>query len=1029
MKPPLRPGIYDLLVTGELAKYLSDESEFRAELAKIQPGEAPEVLGRFLGERISEALREAKPQELEHLIKVANRFLILLSTATGGERTRLDAQHFVTPQRLLSFSQRDPLSSDEYPLRPSTPLSQSALFVNARDERSVGDEIIRELATADQVDLLCAFLVWSGFLRVRDAIYHLRRQRDRPFRVITTVYCGATERRVVDELVRLGAEVKVSYDTRRTRLHAKAWLMRRNTGFSTAFIGSSNLSAAALTDGVEWNVRLGRDNEPLLRKFAAMFDSYWSDPSYESYDPTRDAERFDAAVGASRVDPTPLEVALVRAQPYDYQQRILDRLAAERHVHDRWKNLVVAATGTGKTVIAAFDFARLRPELQAFLGRPPRLLFVAHRKEILVQSLSTFRHVLREPRFGGLLVDGERPSTTDAVFASVQSLAQIPIDSIASDAFDVLIVDEFHHAEAPTYTRWLEHLRPRVLLGLTATPERMDGADITRWFDGSSVIELRLWEAIDRGLLVPFQYFGLKDEADATPFWKRGRIDLEALGQFYSGHHIRAQQILREVREHVSNPRAMRALGFCASVQHAEFMARMFTEHGLPSRALSGSSEDRFEVVKALRDGLLSAVFTVDLFNEGVDIPEADTVLFLRPTESATLFLQQLGRGLRLCEGKRNLVVLDFIAEAGREFRFDVRYRALVGGSRKQIEHQLEEGFPVLPAGCSIQLSDDARDIVLRSLKQALSTRSDRLLQELRRLGPTTSLATFLDETGIDLGDLYANGRSMTSLRRRAGFLSEPKTADEEPVCRRLVGVLHLDDPGLLDSLLLDLASEGAPPDHGSQWRMILTPLFPEDGATQTVQALQRLWQSAPVLRELSELLTLLRSRVDHEPIPLRDLDVPLQIHCRYSRDQIMAAFGAIKNGKLDRPREGVWFDERTKADLFFVTLTKTEEEYSPSTMYEDYIMSATQFHWQTQASTTLESRKGQRNVRHRELGITPLLFVRKTKRDENGETMPYVFLGPVSIESYQGEKPISIVWNLQHPMPADFHEENRVAV
>jgi superfamily II DNA or RNA helicase len=299
-------------------------------------------------------------------------------------------------------------------------------------------------------------------------------------------------------LVALGAQVKVSYNTQSTRLHAKAWLFRRETGYSTAYIGSSNLSKSALLDGVEWNVRLSQVSSPdVLEKFDATFEGYWSSPEYESY--TADAahaDRLDLAL-AHRPDTLDAPLTFLDVTPWPHQREILEKLDAERQRHHRWKNLVVAATGTGKTVVAALDYTRLRA--QATFGPDPRLLFVAHRQEILKQSLGTFRQVLRDGQFGELCVAGDVPREWRHVFGSVQSLSRLDLARLPPDTFDVIIVDEFHRAGAPTYARLLAHLEPKLLLGLTATPERTDNEDILHYFDGHIAAEMRLRDALESG--------------------------------------------------------------------------------------------------------------------------------------------------------------------------------------------------------------------------------------------------------------------------------------------------------------------------------------------------------------------------------------------------------------------------------------------------------------------------------------------------------------------------------------------------
>ncbi len=391
---------------------------------------------------------------------------------------------------------------------------------------------------------------------------------------------------------------------------------------------------------------------------------------------------------------------------------MLEQLAAEREIHDRHRNLIVAATGTGKTVLAALDYRNLC----AAAGGRPALLFVAHRKEILEQSLRTYREVLTDANFGELYVGGTRPDRWRHVFASVQSLNSYGVAKIAADQFEIVVIDEFHHAEAATYRAILNHLAPKELLGLTATPERADGVDVRTFFDGRTAAELRLWDALGADLLCPFHYFGLADGTDLSAIeWKRGSYDVAGLSTLYTGNDARARLVIKQLRDKVADLAAMRCLGFCVSVAHAQYMARVFVEAGIPARAVTGTTppQEREAAIADLRSRRVNVLFAADLFNEGLDIPEVDTVLFLRPTESATIFLQQLGRGLRRATGKAVLTALDFVGHHRREFRFDARYRALTGETRRGLQRQIERGFPFLPSGCQIVLDEQAQRAVL----------------------------------------------------------------------------------------------------------------------------------------------------------------------------------------------------------------------------------------------------------------------------------------------------------------------------
>lgn len=1036
----LEPGLYDHLITKDLGDAIDrcKDRGWTPGIDALDDSAASAVLARHLSRHIFGALESVPGEGADRIaiqVALANQ---LLSAITGATRYPItEGDRVLEPGRVLLelVAPTNGLGSGHAPSRPLIPLRTSVLLVNGHRDHSIGRAVASELASAKRVDLLCAFVRWTGVLVILEALKSFF-ERGGALRVLTTVYTGATQRRALDELVKLGATVKISYETDQTRLHAKAWLFHRAEGLSTAYIGSSNLSRAALVDGLEWNVRTSEtDNAGILDRFRAVFDQYWAESEFTTYDPAADGARLEQALrqqGGHALG-TPLQLQIDVA-PKAHQVEILERLDAERQRGHR-KNLVVAATGTGKTWVAAFDYARLRQKQ----GKTS-LLFVAHRKEILQQSCAVFRQVLRDISFGELLVDGARPVNGRHVFASIQSLSADRLTELQSDAYDVVIIDEFHHAAAPSYEALLRTLTPNILLGLTATPERADGQDILQWFDGRIAADLRLWKALDQGLLCPFQYFGIHDGTDLTEVkWVRGRYDLAALERLYTGHHVRARLIIDEVARRVFDASTMRALGFCVGVDHAHFMAERFTAKGIKAVAVHGgtSDDERRRALADLRDGNIQVLFSVDLFNEGVDLPEVDTVLFLRPTESATVFLQQLGRGLRWSPGRGSLLVLDFIGNAHQKFRFDIKYRAIIGGTRREFAKQLEAGFPLLPPGCSLQLDRLARDAVLSNVRAALRLGRRPLVDDLRALGDV-SLKAFVTETGIDLEEIYArtqSGHCWTELRRLAGLPTPNSGPNEMRLGKAFGRLLHVDDPMRLDAWRVWL-SKDTPPD--------LSPLDTTDGRLQLMlfaalgnrkrplsdigPALHDLWNEPAMRMELLALLDLLDERSRSAVLPFDNVhSVPLQVHGAYSLAEILAAFKIVTNGRIRELREGVLFDQVTLSDLLFVTLEKSEHDYSATTRYNDFPISPIEFHWESQSGIRPESATGQRYINHCQDGSTVLLFVREKKKDGRGETMPYQFLGPVSYLRHEGERPMRINWALSHSMPAELFQSAKV--
>ncbi|WP_030970986.1 DUF3427 domain-containing protein [Streptomyces sp. NRRL S-1824] len=1031
-------GLYETLITHRLEERMKqlDTTGWRSIDEIVGSESAPHVLSRHIGNVVRRVLQDLSPAEQ---VVAANHILESLNTIEGA--TEWADLVIEGPRQLLAVAEQE--APGVYAIRPATPLSETALITNSPDDPSLGFELRAELATADRVDLLCAFVKWHG-LRVLEQALSSARDRGVPIRVLTTTYIGATERRALDRLVReFGAEVKVNYELRSTRLHAKAWLFRRNSGFDTAYVGSSNLSKAALLDGLEWNVRLSSVATPsVLRKFEATFDAYWSERSFESYDPDSDAQRLDEALshagGTNRNSGTTITLSGLEVRPYPHQRDMLERLQVERTVHGRNRNLLVAATGTGKTVMAALDFKRLRQTL----GRDPRLLFVAHRKEILEQSLRVYQNVLIDANLGELFVGGEIPDNWTHVFASVQSLNSRALDRFTPNHFDVIVIDEFHHGTSPTYRRILDHFEPQELLGLTATPERMDGLNIQdEFFEGRIAAEMRLWEALENDLLSPFHYFGVTDNTDMSAVtWKRGSYDSTALSNLFTGNDARARLVVQAVKDKVADPGTMRALGFCVSVTHADFMADFFRRAGLNAVSLSGETPrpERKDALDQLKAGTLQVIFSVDLFNEGLDIPDVDTLLLLRPTSSATVFLQQLGRGLRRTEDKAVLTVLDFIGQHRKEFRFEEQFRALTNLTRNRLLTNIEHDFPQLPSGCQIILETKAKELIIDNIRSQISVNVTQLAREVAQFAEPR-LTDYLKESGRELKELYrGNGNSWTGLLRRAKLLTDTGAEGEAALLKRVSAFLHVDDPLRVAAYSKLLTHDAPTYDELSEQeqayaRMFFFSLWPLGGDFNSYQ------QGFDTLRphhafrdELSQVLAHVLDLADHVPVPLLGghASLPLTVHASYSREEILPALrqsyvGGFMPGHF---REGVKWCEDIQTDALLITLEKDEKDFSPETRYKDYALNESLFHWESQNQTSETSPTGVRYRTHKDKDTHVLLFVRRYKKTDIGGPQPWMLLGPAEYVEHKGSKPMGIVWKLRHEIPADVWTYSAIA-
>ncbi len=1026
MSIKLLPGLYESLVNEFIAAGVAEAARenLRAEIRGLDAGDSHDYFAQYLAEHVRKAFAALPLTErLEKQVELANRILVVLADGAPSSFDRQQSK--VLRAELLLAVSLAPIQ------RADTPLSTSCLMTGTRQDPSLVSQLRKEIATADAVDILCSFIKWGGVRILEDSITKLTTEK--PMRVITTSYMGATDLKAVEFLrVLPNTGLRVSYDTHRTRLHAKAYIIHRSTGFGVAYIGSSNLSQPALTDGLEWNVKISQHESPhLWSKVCATFETYWNDSEFVLYTESSKDRLKQALENERSAAPSDTILSFFNVKPYPFQEEILDRLEAERKLHGRYRNLVVAATGTGKTVISAFDYLRFKKEQE---GRPTRLLFVAHRDEILKQSLATFQTILRDHNFGDLLVGGSEPEKLDHLFVSIQSFNSRELwNRISPDFFDYICIDEFHHAAAPSYQRLLEFVRPKILLGLTATPERMDALDVVGFFDDHIAAEIRLPDAINRKLLSPFQYFGISDSVDFSKIrWQRGGYDVQDLENLVTGNDVRAQLVINKISEILLDVRSARGLGFCVSIKHAEYMASVFDRAGIPAVALSANSPRDFRqsVQRKLVNREINFVFVVDLYNEGVDIPEVDTILLLRPTESLTVFLQQLGRGLRLHEDKECLTVLDFIGQAHQNFSFESRFRALLGQTTKRVDEEIEQGFPHLPAGCVVALERYATRYILDNIRQATTQNRRQLVRRIASYSDETgreiSLAAFLEYHRLGLDDVYRRG-TWSQLLAQAGLRPMFSEPDEARLAKGLRRVAHINGARQLRALLGYLSPSpptvSSEPEDEEARRFLLMlhfSLWSRQGLPATLaEGMARLRTNSVLLGDLRELLRLKLEMLDEVPIePTLPFLCPLQVHADYTRDEILAALGVWTEESQREVREGVLHAADLPADLRFVTLNKTVEEYSPTTMYDDYAISETLFHWQSQSTTPDTSPTGKRYINHAERFHAILLFVREDS-SQDGLTVPYTFLGPVDYVSHQGSRPMSIVWRLRHKLPA----------
>lgn len=1031
-------GVYEQIINRLFLLKLNKVDAERFYIGKklISKDDAVHILSKYLQHLIEVAfIGTPEDQDVDKYIEFVNSVIRTLGKEFNVDDTDLD---LVDAQKSILTAVID-RTNCEYPdiekhlraITPVTSLSRSALFFGGRGPADMESELNKEILCADEICWVVSFIKTSGLNLLWNSLKKFTSE-GKCLRIITTTYTGATDYDAIARLATLpNTEIKISYDGTQDRLHAKSYIFIRNSGFHTAYIGSSNLSSYALKDGKEWNFKATQFELPqVIENVRNSFESYWCDDTFECFVPGVSDERLKKALGIDWETPLLDFSALDLMRAKDYQQEILEKLDVERNVHGHFRNLVVAATGTGKTVIAAFDFKRYRE------AHPDcHFLFIAHRQEILHQAMQTFRIVLDDPNFGSIWDGNNEPSNYQHVFASKDTLRnRVDTLQLRADYYDYMVVDEVHHIVAPTYVKLMTCFKPQILLGLTATPERTnEQEDITVFFDGHISAEIRLPAALNAGLLAPFYYYGIPDNVNLSEVkWSGHGYDIAELSRIYTQNDYRTGLILRKMQEYIGNNQLhkVRALCFCVDKNHAKFMNAKFTLAGLKTDVLTSDDDDRHRniVKKRLQAGTINYLFVVDLFNEGVDIPEIDTILFLRPTESATVFLQQFGRGLRLHKDKDHLTVLDFVGHSRAEFSYKERFEALIGRHSQNIKDEIEGGFANAPFGCKIVLEEKAKEEIIANIEGYLrSLNKGRIIKEIaayyKLAKDAFSLKGFLTYSHVPFHKVYG---SMTwgELCQLAGVRKDVSVHAAQIKYAVKKKWLATDSFSYFKQLLR-FADSGFKCDTTKFTEleqryavMLYYDLYDKAGSyTSIAQMFNDLASDALFVQEFKEVVEYLKDKCvapEKEDNSVYKNWNPLRLHGVYTKAQIQAALGLSTLARKSPSREGVERLKDIKLEAMYVDIIKKREEGS-MTAYKDYAQNREFFHWETQNRVSEGSREAEA---YRNGENNMLLFVRQqVEHPDFGCRMGFTYLGQVTMNSIEGSKPMQIVWHLNTPM------------
>lgn len=1056
----LTTGVYETLISEAIKKRLNEKSieGYYIATEMIDSADSNTFFANYLAEIVSGILKDIKSanssETITEQIKRINEIFMFIQEKweidLSGDMLAIEKDFLrgIYDTVGLNMEQVEKKAS----IHPSSGYRVSNLFTGSNKDLSINEEMRRDILTSDSIDLMVSFILFSGLRLIIDELQEFVKRGGR-LRVITTTYMGNSDPKALKRLLELkdygNVEIKVSYTSSQERLHAKAYLFNRKNGLNTAYIGSSNLSQSAFTKGLEWNMRVTSiENKHIIEKAQASFDSYWNSENFESVDNDEDLRKFEKAISQERHKQTDVNddstEIVVRFERKIHQIKVLEQLQYERQVMKSYRNLIIAATGTGKTAISAFDFKDYNKEFRKQHHRNARLLFVVHREQILKQARATFRSVMADGNFGEIWTGTTRPASEGSLehlFVTVQTFSSRIEDfrRLGAKFYDYIVIDEVHHATADTYRKVFEIFSPAILIGLTATPERMDGKQIKPDFNNRFAAEIRMYDALNQQLLCPFSYFCVADDSVnlAEITFRGGKYDTNELSLALINNE-RIGIIDRALQRYLTNPQEVKAVCFCVTIKHANFMAEMLGRK-YKAAALTSENKDRHrDILTKFTRGEINYLCVVDIMNEGYDIPEIDTILFLRPTESLTIFLQQLGRGLRIADGKTELTVLDFIAQANKQYDYESRFRALTGGSRKSTEDGIRNGFLFLPRGCNIEMERVAREHILETVKNSVFNLK-RIRQEIQNFEDTTgqslTILNFLNYYDLEAYALYnKSDKSWNALKRSVGLLKDKPSRLQLEVEKYIYQLIHINDIDFIKAIRKVVESDfsldviESLPKHYAL--MLYYNIFFKKleklntdmrTAFRSIQdALHALKGMSSLRQELGELLDVTEHNINRVMKPLCD-ELDFKLYGLYSRDEInIIADGDISRGAY---MAGKYDLKKYKIQMLFCTINKSDKEYSVETMYEDYAIDPNTFHWQSQNNTRADSPTGRLYTEQSRNGWRFLLFVRDTKCNSYGFKNPYYCLGFVDFIDAKGECPMTINWKMREPIPASLYE------
>ncbi len=926
-------------------------------------------------------------------------------------------------------------------------------------ESTVFQELKNSLETCKRFYFNVAFINYSGlqlFVRLLDEL----NQKGIRGKVITSTYLNFSDPKALKKLNSFeNVDMKVYDDVKKKGFHSKAYLFEYEDCFKV-IIGSSNITASALKSNIEWNVKvISKRDDPFILDVMDEFMSIWDNLSEVSEDFLNEYELFLRTIREHNQKKQIQHFKYsYEIQPNSMQQRAISNLHKLRSYGEK-RALVVAATGTGKTYMSAFDVKQYKPK---------KMLFIVHREEILMKAEQSFKNVIGSKLHTGFLTGKKKEDHVDYLFSTIQTLHRY-YDMFDRDEFDYIVVDEAHHASGDTYLKVLQYFQPKFLLGMTATPERCDKADIYELFDNNVAIEVRLHDAMEEELVVPFHYFGIADIEEVN----LEGVNIEDITSVAKALKLnqRVDYIIKQMNLYGFDGEKRKCLGFCVNIDHAQFMCDEFNKRGITSVCLTGSdsAEKRQTYIQRLENehDELEVIFTVDIFNEGVDIPSVNLVLMLRPTNSPIIFIQQLGRGLRKYKNKEYLTVLDFIGNHNRAFLIAVALKGSRYYDKDSLKVSVNNDFTNIPGDTFIQLDKISKERILRQLENENFNSMKYLKEEY--LSFKALLQGRIPKNLMDYIKYEGAPDPMKFIRKEGTYLQFLSKVEKDNIFKLMItdqefikamkylsDMLPLKRPHEFQILLDLIFQKEMSEDMCKQSILKVIEYVDNDSVCHAMETLnynyydssqKNRWNQLAVFDGkniiLNDIMHEILSDIEKKEYILDILHyglnryrkefeeayygIPfLKLYAQYSMQEVALL---TNYRKIHSSFRGSGLMTSGNEYFLFVDLHK-ESDIKESINYKDKFISRKFFQWQTPNKTKQQSEQGKNIIYNKERGINLHLFVRKFKQID-GVVQPYIYLGRVDAKEFEGNQPITVKTKLEYTLPADLYEEfiNKVEI